>query len=252
MTTPHTNSAECRAAVMLAMIQALSLKQGYDSLGTEEDRRRLASMGPEERFRALQIEFVALAYRLETREIELRGTRTKLEEVSKDLAVLQKLHSVESRRALEEEIIAKHTSLEAKKALELHSALEQERQKLKNAIDADLMLHLPRPKAVVLEDLLREAKVKPKDSSTRSRLHALLAEHREGGRIFYPVDEKETMVAKIQAFAKETPADFDAVVDDEPIDALLPWNVGGKKRKHPVDKAWDSALDAMDRCRAKG
>ncbi len=76
-----TTTTENRAAVLLAMVQALSVKQGYDCLGTESDRQRLAHMGPEERFRALQIEFVALTYRLETREMELRGTRAKLEEV---------------------------------------------------------------------------------------------------------------------------------------------------------------------------
>lgn len=80
-TDTSSSSTENRAAVLLAMVQALSVKQGYDCLGTESDRQRLAHMGPEERFRALQIEFVALTYRLETREMELRGTRAKLEEV---------------------------------------------------------------------------------------------------------------------------------------------------------------------------
>jgi hypothetical protein len=47
MTSTNTD-AENRAAVLLAMVQALSVRYGCDCLGNENDRRYLASMGPEE------------------------------------------------------------------------------------------------------------------------------------------------------------------------------------------------------------
>jgi hypothetical protein len=250
MSTLLPTSADSRAAVLLAMVQALSVKQGYDSLGSESDRRRLAEMGPEERFKALQIEFVALTYRLETREMELRGTRARLEEVENDFAALKRLHSVQSRREFEEEIIAKYTNSHAQEALDLHSILEQDRQKLKNAIDADLVQHIPKPKAVTLDELLQAAGVKPKDTSTRSRLHNLLAEFR-AKHFLYPSDDTEDMVRAIKAFVKGCPGEFDVAVVHKTT-PLLPWDAtAGGKRKHPVDKAWDAALDTLERCRVK-
>ena len=258
-------STENRAAVLLAMVQALSVQQGYDCLGSESDRLRLANMGPEERFRALQIEFVALTYRLETREMELRGTRARLEEANHELDALRRLQSVESKQAFEEEVIAEYLRTHAEEALELQTALERGRQKLRSAIDADLLQHIPKPRAVTLDDLLLAAGLRPKDSSTRSRLRTLLAEHMEK-RAIYSADEAGAMVLKIQAFAKEHAAEFSAVGKSESaISATLPWSssCGNKKedesqekkrkKKHPVDKVWDSALDALDRycCRAK-
>jgi hypothetical protein len=52
------------------------------------------------------------------------------------------------------------------------------------------------------------------------------------------------MVQKLGAFVKENAAEFDAI-EATPITTTLPWNstVGGGKRKHPVDKVWDCALD---------
>jgi hypothetical protein len=247
------------------MVQALSVQQGYDCLGSESDRLRLANMGPEERFRALQIEFVALTYRLETREMELRGTRARLEEANHELDALRRLQSVESKQAFEEEVIAEYLRTHAEEALELQTALERGRQKLRSAIDADLLQHIPKPRAVTLDDLLLAAGLRPKDSSTRSRLRTLLAEHMEK-RAIYSADEAGAMVLKIQAFAKEHAAEFSAVGKSESaISATLPWSssCGNKKedesqekkrkKKHPVDKVWDSALDALDRycCRAK-
>ena len=49
------NNSENRAAVLLAMVQALSFKYGCDCLGNENDRRYLASMGPEEKFKAIRL-----------------------------------------------------------------------------------------------------------------------------------------------------------------------------------------------------
>jgi hypothetical protein len=238
---------ENRAAVLLAMVQALSVKYGSDCLGTESERRRLASMGPEERFKALQIEFVALTYRLETREMELRATRTKLSEVEGECTALKKLHSVESRQSLEESIIAKHAQTHATEMLEMHTALEHNRQKLKASINADLQQHLPKQKAATLDDILLAAGLKPKDTSTRSRLHALLGEHREKHK-FYPIDEEEAMVLKLKTFASENERLFDRVKPASAMQPTLPWepSVGGK-RKHPVDKVWDSALEHVHR-----
>jgi hypothetical protein len=238
---------ESRAAVLLAMVQALSVKYGSDCLGTESERRRLASMGPDERFKALQIEFIALTYRLETREMELRAARTKLNEVEDECTSLKKLHSVESRQSLEESIIAKHTQKHAKEMLEMHTALEHSRQKLKTSINTELQQHMPKPKAATLDDILLAAGLKPKDSSTRSRLHALLSEHREKHK-FYPVEEEDAMVLKVKTFATENEKLFDRTRPLSAVQLTLPWEstVGGK-RKHPVDKVWDSALDNVHR-----
>ena len=248
-----TNTTESRAAVLLAMVQALSVKQGYECLGTEDDRRLLACMGPEEKFKALQIEFIALTYRLETREMELRGTMEKLDEVTKENTALQMLHSVESKRAFEEEVVAKYTKSHAEEVLKLTTALENDRQKLKNTIDSDLLHHIPMQKAVTLEELLLAAGLKAKDSSTRSRLHALLAEHRESS-LLYPMVETDSMVKKVKAFAKDNATQFDTTVPT-PITKsfLLPWEStsSSHKRKHPVDKVWDSALEAIDQCRTR-
>ncbi len=110
-----------------------------------------------------------------------------------------------------------------------------------------------------MDDILLAAGVKPKDSSTRSRLHALLAEHREKKATtlcyYYPVDDLESMVLKIKAFAKDNAPEFSAA-KPVPVESTLPWDSGvGEKRKmkkHPVDKVWDSALDILDKsCRAK-
>ena len=234
---------ESRAAVLLAMVQALSVKYGSDCLGTESERRRLASMGPEERFKALQIEFIALTYRLETREMELRSARTKLSEVEGECTALKQLHSVESRQSLEEGIIAKHTQTHATEMLEMHTALEHSRQKLKTSINAELQQHLPKLKAATLDDILLAAGLKPTDSSTRSRLHALLSEHKEKHK-FYPAEEEDAMVLKVKTFATENDTLFSRVRPVSAIQPSLPWDstVGGK-RKHPVDKVWDMALD---------
>ena len=244
----NPESAEYRAAILLAMVQALSVKQGIDCIGSEDDRRMLANMGPEERFRALQIEFVALTYRLETREMELRATRAKLDEVSKECTALQKLSSVNSKREFEDSVITKYMRAHTDDAIEMHTALEHDRMKLKNAIDADITQHIPKTQAVTLEDILNHAGVKPKDSSTRSRLHSILSEHRDAHR-FYPISDMEAMVQKISAFTKENNRLFNRI-NSLPINPILPWesSVGGK-RKHPVDKVWDSALSALDRRR---
>jgi hypothetical protein len=236
---------ECRSAVLLAMVQALSVKYGSDCLGTETERRRLAGMGPEERFKALQIEFIALTYRLETREMELRAARTKLSEVESECATLKRLHhSVESRQALEESILAKHAQSHAAEMLEMHTALEQDRQKLKAAINAELHQHLPKPRAAALDDILLAAGVKPKDSATRSRLHALLSEHKK----LYSTEEEEAMVLKVRAFADENVKLFDRVQPVSTLQLTLPWeNSVGGKRKHPVDKVWDCALERVHR-----
>jgi hypothetical protein len=246
----NPESAECRAAVLLAMVQALSVKQGYDCIGTEDDRRMLANMGPEERFRALQIEFVALTYRLETREMEIRATRARLDEVSKERTTLQKLSSVDSKREFEEMVITKYMRSHTEEAVEMHTALERDRQKLKNAINSDILQHIPKSQAVTLEDILSHAGVKPKDSSTRTRLHAMLSEHRDAHR-FYPISDMQAMVLKINAFTKENSKNFN-LVNSTPIQPILPWEStvsSGGKRKHPVDKMWDSALSALDRRR---
>ena len=237
-----TTSTECRAAVLQAMVQALSVKYGCDCLGTEDDRRVLASMGPEERFRALQIEFIALAYRLETREMELRESMTRLSEVKKENTALKKMQSDDSRRLYEEEVVAKYKSTHTAEALQIHTALEQDRMKLKSAIDADLLEHIPKQRAVTLEDLLRAAGAKPKNTSTRSRLHALLSEYKDK-HPFYPVEYVDEMVQKLKAFVTENTAEFDST-KAIPIATTLPWDstVGGK-RKHPVDKVWDCTLD---------
>ena len=237
-----TTSTECRAAVLQAMVQALSVKYGCDCLGTEDDRRVLASMGPEERFRALQIEFIALAYRLETREMELRESMTRLSEVKKENTALKKMQSDDSRRLYEEEVVAKYKSTHTAEALQIHTALEQDRMKLKSAIDADLLEHIPKQRAVTLEDLLRAAGAKPKSTSTRSRLHALLSEYKDK-HPFYPVEYVDEMVQKLKGFVTENTAEFDST-KAIPIATTLPWDsaVGGK-RKHPVDKVWDCALD---------
>ena len=171
------NSAECRAAVLLSMVQALSVKYGFDCMGTENDRRRLARMGPEERFQALQIEFVGLSYRLETREMDIRATRARLEEMTRERDALSQLQSVKSRAEFEEKAVANYKRLHAAEAMEMQTAMERDRQKLKNAINADLMTHIPKQQAATLDDLLQTAGIKPKDSATRTRLHGLLAEH---------------------------------------------------------------------------
>jgi hypothetical protein len=208
-------------------------------------------MGPEERFKALQIEFVALTYRLETREMEIRSTRAKLDEVNKECAALQKLTSVESKREFENAVITKYLRSHTEDAIEMQTALEHDRQKLKSAINADLLQHIPRSQAVTLEDILKHAGVKPKDSSTRSRLHTVLNEHRDAHK-FYPANDMEAMVLKIDAFARENGKHFTHVTKShhQHPSTLLPWEstVGGK-RKHPVDKVWDSALSALDRRR---
>ena len=240
---------ECRSAILLAMVQALSVKYGSDCLGTETERRRLAFMGPEERVRALQIEFIALTYRLETREMELRAARTKLSEVESECTTLKRLHhSVESRQALEESILAKHARSHAAEMLEMHTALEQDRQKLKAAINAELHQHLPKPRAAALDDILLAAGVKPKDSATSSRLHTLLSENREKHKKLYPTEEEEAMVLKVKAFAGENDTLFDRVQPVSTMQLTLPWetSVGGK-RKHPVDKVWDGALEHVHR-----
>jgi hypothetical protein len=237
---------ESREAVLLAMVQALSFKYGCDCLGNENDRRYLASMGPEEKFKAMQIEFIALAYRIETREMELRAAMTKLLETETECATLRRLLSVESRKAYNEEVIAKFTRTHTAEVIEMHIMLERDRQKLKTAINADLMQHIPAPQAVKLDDILTAAGIKPKDTSTRSRLHTLLAEHREKFK-FYPVEEAEAMALKVKKFANDNDKLFQSV---KPVPLLqsvtLPWesNVGGGKRKHPVDKVWDAALDS--------
>ena len=231
---PMNTSTECRAAVLQAMVQALSVKYGCDCLGTEDERRLLANMGPEERFRALQIEFIALAYRLETREMELRESMVQLSDAKK-----------ESKRVQpeEEEAIAKNKRTSTSEAL--HSALEQDRTKLKTAIDADLMQHIPKQRTVTLENLLHAAGAKPKNTSTRSKLHALLSEYRETQPL-YPVEKTDEIVQKLGEFVKGNAAEFDAIkVTPIATTTTLPWNstVGGGKRKHPVDKVWDCALD---------
>lgn len=239
---------ECRSAILLAMVQALSVKYGSDCLGTETERRRLAFMGPEERVRALQIEFIALTYRLETREMELRAARTKLSEVESECSTLKKLHSVESRQALEESILAKHAQTHATETLEMHTALEHDRQKLKTAINAELHQHLPKPRAATLEDIMLAAGVKPKDSATSSRLHTLLSENREKHKKLYPTEEEEAMVLKVKAFAGENDTLFDRVQPVSTLQLTLPWeNSVGGKRKHPVDKVWDGALERVHR-----
>ena len=253
--TKQQHCSECRAAVLLAMVQALSVNQGYDCIGTEDDRRILANMGPEERFRALQIEFVALTYRLETREMEIRATRAKLEEVSKECTTLQKLCSTDSRREFESTVITKYMRSHTEDAIEMQTALERDRQKLKSAINADILQHIPRSQAVTLEDILNNAGVKPKDSSTRSRLHAILNEHRDAHK-FYPANDMEAMVLKIEAFAKEnskhfvTKSGIGSSTQKQQSSAILPWeSTAGGKRKHPVDKVWDSALSGLDKRR---
>jgi hypothetical protein len=242
------NSAECRAAVLLSMVQALSVKYGFDCMGTETDRRRLARMGPEERFQALQIEFVGLSYRLETREMDIRATRVRLEEMTRERDALSQLQSVKSRAEFEEKVVANYKRLHAAEAMEMQTAMERDRQKLKNAINADLMTHIPKQQAATLDDLLQAAGIKPKDSTTRTRLHGLLAEHREKQRL-YPAGEVDKMVAKIREFAKDHKPHFEHV-NPAPFQIKLPWTMGGGKRKHPVDKVWDGALDGLDeRCK---
>jgi hypothetical protein len=231
-------------SVHLAMVQALSVRYGFDCLGSEEERRRLALLGPEERFNALQIEFIGLAYRLETREMEIRETRKQLEEVTKERDALSMLQSDKSRGEFEERVITQYIKSHAVQALQMHTALEQDRQKLKSAIDADLLEHIPKSQITTLDSLLRAAGVKPRDSSTRARLHTLLGDHK-GKHSVYPTDQVETMVLKIKGFAKEHTKHFTRV-NPTPIETALPW-VGGK-RKHPVDKVWDSALE---RCRPR-
>jgi hypothetical protein len=234
--------------VLLAMVQALSVRYGFDCLGSEVERRRLALLGPEERFNALQIEFIGLTYRLETREMEIRETRKQLEDVTKERDALAGLQSEKSKCELEERVITQYIKSHAVQALQMHTALEQDRQKLKSAIDADLLQNIPKSQITTLDSLLRAAGVKPKDSSTRARLHTLL-EHHRGKHTVYPIDQVETMVVKIKGFAKEHTKHFTRI-SPTPIETALPW-VGGK-RKHPVDKVWDSALDAMkERCRPR-
>jgi hypothetical protein len=237
------NPAECRAAVLLAMVQALSVKFGCECLGNEEERHHLASMGPEERFKALQIEFIALAYRLETREMELRASRTRLNETETECNMLKKLHSVESKQIYDEEVISKYTRTHAEEVLHMHTALEREKQKLKSAINADLIQHIPKQQAATLDDILLSAGLKPKDSSSRSRLHALLTDHKEKHK-FYPTSDIEAMVLKLKKFAKDNTKHFDSVTPVPIQSTTLPWEstVGGKRR-HPVDKVWDSAFE---------
>ena len=237
------NDTESRAAVLLAMVQALSYKYGCECLGNENDRRYLASMGPEEKFKAMQIEFMALAFRLETREMELRATRTKLLETETECATLRRLHSVESRKAYDEEVIAKYARTHTAEMVEMHTMLERDRQKLKSAINADLLQHIPKTQTTKLNDILAAAGLKPNDSSTRSRLHILLAEHREKHK-FYPIEEAEAMERKVKKFAQENNKLFQSVKPVPLQQNTLPWesSVGGK-RKHPVDKVWDNALD---------
>jgi hypothetical protein len=128
--------------------------------------------------------------------------------------------------------------------LEMHTALEQDRQKLKAAINAELHQHLPKPRAAALDDILLAAGVKPKDSATRSRLHALLSEHKK----LYSTEEEEAMVLKVRAFADENVKLFDRVQPVSTLQLTLPWeNSVGGKRKHPVDKVWDCALERVHR-----
>lgn len=241
-------ASECRAAVLLSMVQALSVKFGCECLGNEEERYRLALLGPEERFKALQIEFIALAYRLETREMELRTSKTKLHETETECSMLKKLYSVESKQAYEEEVIAKYTKAHAEEALRMHTVLERERQKLKININADLLQHIPKQQTATLDEILLAAGLKPKDSSNRSRLHALLVEHKEKKRC-YPSADMEAMVQKIKNFAKENPKHFDSVTPVPIQSATLPWEstIGGGKRRHPVDKAFEVAMEHSKR-----
>lgn len=241
-------ASECRAAVLLAMVQALSVKFGSECLGNEEERYRLASMGPEERFKALQIEFIALAYRLETREMELRESKTKLKETDAECAMLKKLHSVESRQAYEEEVLAKYIDTHAEEVLQMHMVLERDRQKLKSNINADLLQHIPKHQTATLDEILLAAGIKPKDSSNRASIHTVLVEHREKKRC-YPSADIEAMVSKIKKFATENPKNFDTVNPVPMKPATLPWEstLGGGKRKHPVDKAWECAMEHSKR-----
>ena len=242
-----SHSTECRAAVLLSMVQALSVKYGFECIGTEDDRLKLARMGPEERFRALQIEFVGLSYRLETREMEIRATRAKLEEMTRERDLLCKLQSEKSRAEFEDKAVANYKRLHATEAIEMQTALERDRQKLKSAINADLMTHIPKQQAATLDDLLQTAGIKPKDSATRTRLHCILTEYREKQRL-YPASEVDKMVVKIREFVKDHKPHFEHI-NPTPFQIKLPWAVGGK-RKHPVDKVWDGALDGLDeRCK---
>lgn len=241
---------ECRAAVLLSMVQTLSVKYGIDCIGTENERRRLAQMGPEERFQALQIEFISLTYRLETQETELHETRERLKAMTEKLSVSSALQSAHTTAEFELKVIADFKRSHAAEAIEMQTALERDRQKLKSAINADLMDFIPKQHAALLDDLLLEAGVNPKDSSTRTRLHGLLSTHREQ-HMLYPADETGVMVAKIKGFARDNRADFEHVTPT-PFGIKLPWEsaVGGK-RKHPVDKVWDWALDDLGlRCQS--
>ncbi len=247
----HITKKMDRAEVLLTVIQTLAVKHGFECVGTEDERRELALMGPEERFQALQIEFIGLSYRLETQRIELHETKEKLKAATEKLDERNSMHSETSRAEFRESVIADFKRSHATQAIEMQAALERDRQKLKSAINSELMAFVPKQQAALMDDLLLAAGANPKDSSVYTRLHGLLSAHREQ-HMLYPTSEVEAMVSKIKRFVAENKQHF-VRVNPTPFKLRLPWEIttAGVKRRHPVDKVWDRALDDLDsRCQS--